>query len=86
MDDLSATHELLALIGLQIQGEETKLRERIDRLRQDDDPRNEDLVRDASDRFRQSIQPLVDQREHIIKQIVTIEACKPLPVMILPRS
>lgn len=85
MTNLSAAHELLALIAKQVLDEESNLREQIDRLREDDDPRNEDLAREASNRFRQSVQPLLDQRDYIITQLATIEACKPAPVMILPR-
>jgi len=77
MTDLSPIQELLALLGRQIEEEEIKVRERIDRLSQYDDPYIEDQMRREWAQFHLRIQPLMDQREYIIKQLVAIEACKP---------
>lgn len=77
--------EMLALIRSQIAEEEMKLRERRNILLQEDEP-NEKLLAAASHRFRQSIKPLEGQRDHIIKQLAAIEALKPPPQIILPRS
>jgi hypothetical protein len=86
MADLSPTQELLADLGRQIAEEEIKVRGRIDRISEYDDPDVEDTIREEWHQFHLRIRPMLEQREYVIKQIVTIEACKPLPVMILPRS
>jgi hypothetical protein len=80
------TQELLALLGKQIEEEEMKVRERVDRIAQYDDPGIEDAIRDEWHRFHLSIKPLQEQREYIIKQLVTIEAAnRPAPI-VLPRT
>jgi hypothetical protein len=80
MTDLSPVQELLALIGKQIAEEEIKVRERVGRLSHD--PELGDEIREEWHKYHLRIQPLLDQREYIIKQLVTIEAAKP-PVPIL---
>lgn len=85
MTDLTATHELLALIRSQITNEEKKLRDLVNRLRSAPDDRTEVRLQEANDNFRRSIEPLLQQRQHILDQLAAIEACKPLPTVLLPR-
>jgi hypothetical protein len=86
MTDLSPAQELLALLGKQIAEEEAAVRQRLDRLSQYDDPYIEDQMRREWAQFHMRIQPLLDQREYVIKQLVTIEATKPPAPILLPRS
>lgn len=86
MTDLSPVHELLAMLGTQIAEEEIKVRERIDRISQYDDPRIEDAIKDEWNQFHLRIKPLQEQQEYIIKQLVTIEAAKPPAPILIPLS
>lgn len=84
MTDLSPAHELIADLDRRIAEEETKVRERIDRLRHYAGPDEEDEIREAWGRFNMSVEPMRRQRDYVIKQLATIEAAKiPGPIVIM---
>jgi hypothetical protein len=84
MTDLSPARELIADLDRRIAEEETKVRERIDRLRAYAGPDEEDEIREAWGRFNMSVEPMRRQRNYVIKQMATIEAMKiPGPIVIM---
>lgn len=85
MTDLSLTNELLANIDRQIAEEEAQVRERIHRLCRHDDHDSRLRTRDEWHQFNLRIKPLRNERDHIVKQLAAIEACKPL-VMVVPQG
>jgi hypothetical protein len=87
MTDLSPAHELIADLDRQIAEEETKVRERIDRLRHYAGPDEEDEVWEAWYRFNMAVEPMRRQRDYVVKQLATIEAMKiPGPIVIMNPS
>lgn len=84
MTDLTPVQELLADLGKQIAEEEIKVRERVDRLAQYDDPYIEDQMRREWAQFHARIEPLQRQQRYILNQLAQIEALNmPLPIVIL---
>lgn len=84
MTDLSAAHELIADLDRRIAEEETKVRERIDRIRHYAGTGGEDEMREAYGRFNMNVEPMRRQREYVIKQLATIEAMNiPGPIVIM---
>lgn len=82
MSDLSPSHELIADLDRRIVQEETKVREKVDRLKHYDDA--EDEIREIWGRFQMAVEPMRRQREYVIKQLATIEGMKlPGPIVIM---
>jgi hypothetical protein len=82
MSDLSSAHELIADLDRRIVQEETKVREKVDRLKNYDDA--EDEIREIWGRFQMAVEPMRRQRNYVIKQLATIEAMKaPMPIVIM---
>lgn len=84
MTDLSPAHELIADLDRRVAEEETKVRERIDRIKYYAAPDEEDEIREAWGRFNMTVEPMRRQRDYVIKQLATIEALKiPGPIVIM---
>ena len=84
MTDLGPAHEFLAMITAEIAKEQDEVRGRIDRLRELDGSR--EAIEDEWYRSGLRLRPLFDQRDHIVKQLVAIEACKQLPPIVVPKD
>lgn len=84
--DLTAMHELLAMLGKMIAEEEANVRQRLDRLSQYDDPYIEDQMRREWAQFHLRIKPIQEQQEYILKQLAQIAACKPPKPMLFKKG
>jgi hypothetical protein len=79
MAELDPVRELLADLGRRIHQEQMRAMEQIDRIKAiyADPDRREELEREQWRRCALAVEPLVEQRMAIIKQIVELEAMKP---------
>lgn len=83
--DLKSVHELLAMLGKMIADEEAKVIELTNHRTYHHDPDIDRWIRREWNEFYLRVEPIRKQQEHIIKQLVQIESCKPPAPMILPK-
>ena len=83
LDENKAAHELLAMLGKMIADEEAKVRELTMQRTYHQDPDIDRWINREWNEFYLRVEPLRQQQEYIIKQLATIEACKPPKPIVL---